>query len=353
MVSIEIHRKNQTIDALELISLVQQELWSCNEVVCNQNYPLNEILESKIHSIFLESNLLVCCPKEHKLEYFVFDLHDEMQEAIKLPSVHLHDLWSSLFFDVEIKQELIKYVETIFLFQKQKINKHLIQCNQIVALYGPPGTGKTSLCRALAQKMSIRLQQECYLVNLNPETLLSKYFSESGKNINELFEWIFKQPKSHLFFIHIDEVESLCCSRESLTMDPSDAMRVVNSVLTCLDRLTSNVFVLATSNLIQSVDSAFLDRIDLKILVQVPNLPTIYKILQKGLQELMRVEILIFEQIDDYEYLMAFGETKNLLLQVSKKFVGSSARTIKKLLFLAFCKTKTKKVEVLLEKLME
>lgn len=67
----------------------------------------------------------------------------------------------------------------------------------------------------------------------------------------------------------IDEVESLTAARAGAMSgkEPSDALRVVNALLTQLDRLKqrSNVLVLTTSNLPSAIDAAFVDRADIKV----------------------------------------------------------------------------------------
>ncbi|XP_019479895.1 PREDICTED: pachytene checkpoint protein 2 homolog, partial [Hipposideros armiger] len=109
---------------------------------------------------------------------------------------------------------------------------------------GPPGTGKTSLCRALAQKLTIRLSSRYrygQLIEINSHSLFSKWFSESGKLVTKMFQKIqdLIDDKDALVFVLIDEVESLTAARNACRAgtEPSDAIRVVNAVLTQIDQI--------------------------------------------------------------------------------------------------------------------
>ena len=87
---------------------------------------------------------------------------------------------------------------------------------------------------------------------------------------NEIVPIVDRQLKPNtLVVVLIDEVESLTAARSSALngTEPSDAVRVVNAVLTQLDRLKrfKNVLTLCTTNLASAVDAAFLDRADVKV----------------------------------------------------------------------------------------
>jgi SpoVK/Ycf46/Vps4 family AAA+-type ATPase len=159
------------------------------------------------------------------------------------------------------------------------------------------GTGKTSLCKALAQKLSIRLSHRyaaTVFLEINAHSLFSKWFSESGKLVLKLFEQIrnMLEQEDCLFCVLMDEVESLTAARQAALSgsEPSDAIRVVNALLTQLDRLKRyrNVLILTTSNITDAIDTAFVDRADIKQYIGSPSAAAIHEILRSCVTELAR-----------------------------------------------------------------
>lgn len=229
-----------------------------------------------------------------------------------LPCREFSGFWDSLHYDVHIKPELLSYIETSLLFSQRDINKNHISWNNVVLLHGPPGTGKTTLCKALAQKLAIRLTgsvaadktvwyKEVTLLEIHSHSLFSKWFSESGKLVTKLFEYIHElcEDKDLLVCVLIDEVESLVTSRvsgkgSSGGNDPGDAVRVVNAVLTQVDYLKtkSNVLILTTSNITRTIDAAFLDRADIKQYIDYPSARVRKALFLSSISELMRKGLL-------------------------------------------------------------
>jgi len=140
-----------------------------------------------------------------------------------------------------------------------------------------------------------------YLIEINSHSLFSKWFSESGKLVLKMFQMIKDLTADEEAFvcILIDEVESLTVSRQSsMGAEPSDAVRVVNALLTQIDQIKKekNALILTTSNLSEAIDDAFLDRADIKQYIGVPNQAAIYHILQSCINELVRVDIIATQQ---------------------------------------------------------
>jgi pachytene checkpoint protein 2 len=269
-------------------------------------------------------------------------------------------LWESLVYDDNLKENLLDFSETMLLFSNMKIDQNIVSCNRLILLHGLPGTGKTSLAKALAQKLSIHMSdsyQFTHLFEINSHSLFSKWFSESGKLVMKMFQQIQEviEMESSLVCVLIDEVESIAFARGNIsTNEPSDSVRVVNSVLTQLDRIKKypNVLIITTSNLTASIDLAFLDRADIVLNIGQPSIDAIYKIISSSITELASKGIIISDNPEDgrddfnvdsissYERFIDLQKfppfsTGNILAQVCKEANGLSGRGLRKLPFLA------------------
>ncbi|XP_058227445.1 pachytene checkpoint protein 2 homolog isoform X1 [Rhododendron vialii] len=286
--------------------------------------------------------------------------HSTFNEWI-LPAKEFDGMWDSLIYESGLKQRLLRYAASALLFSEKGVDPFLISWNRIILLHGPPGTGKTSLCKALAQKLSIRFSSrypQCQLVEVNAHSLFSKWFSESGKLVAKLFQKIQEmvEEENNLVFVLIDEVESLAAARKAALSgsEPSDSIRVVNALLTQMDKLKSspNVIILTTSNITAAIDIAFVDRADIKAYVGPPTLQARYEILRSCLQELLRTGILSNSQDCNDLILPNYASSKEKLnmpthdtqapTDLSKQLIeaaeaceGMSGRSLRKLPFLA------------------
>ncbi|KAK9872263.1 hypothetical protein WA026_017064 [Henosepilachna vigintioctopunctata] len=268
-----------------------------------------------------------------------------------LPNVDLVRAWENLHYESDIKENLLRYAHAMMKFADRRIDGNIITCNKVILLHGPPGTGKTSLCKALAHKLSVRMQDRYssgLIIEINSHSLFSKYFSESGKLVNKMFSSIKDviENSNTLVCVLIDEVESLAHARDQCLsgVEPSDSIRVVNAVLTQIDQIKRyhNVLILATSNLTKSIDLAFIDRADIKQFLGLPSVTAIYKIYCSCIEELQRIDILekssVFEPSTsvttmDYNNL---NQISRKLLELCEKSCGFSGRALRKIPFIAY-----------------
>jgi hypothetical protein len=148
-------------------------------------------------------------------------------ENLPLPHATLSGLWESLIFDGSVQRDLLEFSRSALLFADRAVSGHIVHWNRMLLLNGPPGTGKTSLCRALAQKLSIRMGDRfprACLLEIHSHSLFSKWFSTSGKLVNRLFTLVrdmVQDDPDCLVCVLIDEIESLAGNRAGLTGEPS------------------------------------------------------------------------------------------------------------------------------------
>ncbi|CAD5212243.1 unnamed protein product [Bursaphelenchus okinawaensis] len=215
----------------------------------------------------------------------------------EIPNTEFDSIWENLFFENNLKGELLRYACGVIKLSNLGVDRNVIDLNRLMLLHGPPGSGKTSLCKGLAQRIASRYQgtyKRSIFVEVNSHSLFSKWFSESGKLVQKLFDQVVEiaeEPKS-LVIMLVDEVESLVMSRTSAhSNDPSDSIRAVNAVITQIDRIRRypNVLVLTTSNITEALDPAFLDRTDISKFVGNPSRKAASGILSKAVNEMCRV----------------------------------------------------------------
>jgi hypothetical protein len=169
----------------------------------------------------------------------------------------------------ELEQVTLQYASatnstfTDFCALSNKINKDE---NLSILLFGDPGTGKTEFAKQVAKNVNGTLYQ------LNFPQIQSKWIGETEKNIRRVFNaykenW---QKSNEPIILLINEADGLMNKRVSInTSNDAFANQAQTELLEQLEKF--NGILIATTNLLQNIDSAFHRRFLYKTEIHAPD----------------------------------------------------------------------------------
>jgi SpoVK/Ycf46/Vps4 family AAA+-type ATPase len=133
--------------------------------------------------------------------------------------------------------------------------------NARIILYGPPGTGKTLTAISLAKSMKKQV------LSFDCSNILSMYVGESEKNVRKIFDTykdIAKKIKNEPVLL-LNEADQFLSSRSVSTTGSADKMhnQMQNIFLEQIEKFEG--VLIATTNLLETIDPAFSRRFNYKI----------------------------------------------------------------------------------------
>lgn len=132
-----------------------------------------------------------------------------------------------------------------------------------ILVHGPSGTGKTLLAKALAAKAGARF------LYIKPSDIGSMWYGESERIVQGIFAYADRDERKAI--IYFDEIDTIVPPRDG---SHEATQKVIGTILQNIDGMDSsdNITVMASTNRIDSVDSAMLrpGRLDRHIEVALP-----------------------------------------------------------------------------------
>ncbi|MBU0530070.1 MAG: ATP-binding protein, partial [Nanoarchaeota archaeon] len=168
--------------------------------------------------------------------------------------------WDDIGGLEQAKSEIKEAIILPFIHKKPEF----VHSPKSILLYGPPGTGKTMLAKASSNVLGATFFE------VKISSILSKYFGESPKLVNLLFQKACEKQPSLLF---VDELDSIAISRNT-DMNES-TRRVLSQLLTEIDgfntRKEDSVIIIGATNKPWDLDEAVISRFQKRIYVPLPD----------------------------------------------------------------------------------
>lgn len=199
---------------------------------------------------------------------------NELQQAVR-QLIHRSEV---TFQDIAGMQETASAIQAAFALSQIRAPQG-VQLPPVknVLFYGPPGCGKTLLAAAASNGL------DATFFNVKVGDLMSKYFGESCKLVQALYDEAREKSPSVVF---LDEVDALAADRQGA--DSGTERRVLVSLLSELDGLAQKysdrfVLTIAATNAPWLLDEAILSRFERKVYIPLPTPEARQQILERQL----------------------------------------------------------------------
>jgi SpoVK/Ycf46/Vps4 family AAA+-type ATPase len=209
-------------------------------------------------------NELIHPRKKHKLEHVVkgtiFDLIEPKTslEDVVLPK-KTKEMLNTLLKQIDKK--------VLTLLKKWGI-KSSSDIEAKIIFYGTPGTGKTLTAHSIAKELNKPI------LSLDASKLLSMYVGESEKNVRRLFDEYYEisEKLKTKPVLLLNEADQFLSTRTTASFSSADKMhnQMQNIFLEQLEKFDG--VLIATTNLLETIDNAFSRRFDYKIEFTKPSL---------------------------------------------------------------------------------
>ena len=153
------------------------------------------------------------------------------------------------------------------------LRRHGLQIRSKLLFCGPPGCGKTLTAEVFAHELGLPL------IVARLDAIISSFLGETAANVRKVFESTADQP----CVLFLDEFDALARARADGS-EHNEMRRVVNSLLMLIDRFRGKGFLVAATNLEESLDAAIWRRFDEVVIFDLPSQREIRKLCELKLK---------------------------------------------------------------------
>jgi SpoVK/Ycf46/Vps4 family AAA+-type ATPase len=205
--------------------------------------------------------------------------------------------------------------------QRDTLGAHGLRPRSRLLFCGPPGCGKTLCAEVFAHEANLPL------LAVSMDVLVSSLLGETASNLRKVFDYAAMQPVVLL----LDEFDAIARLRDDDTLN-GELRRVVNSLLTLIEKFRGQGFVIAATNHERQLDPAIWRRFDEVVFFEKPNSREIVRLLDLKFRnfgkEFVSAEMAPF--VKDFSH----AEIENACLNAIRRAVLSKQKSVTRRQFL-------------------